>query len=673
MLRSILSLLAACLLVCSASAQTAANRTDPVLSVESMDKSVDPCTDFYAYSCGGWLKSNPIPPDQIKWGTSDKLQDENLSLLRDILEKAAGPAPARTPIAQKIGDYYAACMDEKAINAAALEPLKAKLQAIDHLQSKDDIATVAASMIYDDVLFDFRSDQDYKKSDQVIAEVDQGGLSLPDRDFYLLQDAKSAKLRKAYYNHVRRMFDLLGDAPGLAEDEAHAVVRIETALAKGSMTRVDRRIPANLYHKMFRTELEALSPDFQWKAYFDKVGLPELTSLNVADPGFFKAMEAQLKKENLASWKAYLSWHLAHADAPYLPAEFVNADFDFYGRTLAGAKQISPRWKRCVNSVDNDLGEALGQAYVDRVFSPAAKEQALVMVKQVENAMQLDIESAQWMSEPTKQHALEKLHVVANKIAYPDKWRDYSSLDISREDELGNVERSREFEFRRQLAKIGKPVDRGEWSMTPPTVNAYYDEQMNDINLPAGTLQPPLFDPNADDAANYGDTGATIGHELTHAFDDEGRKFDALGNLRDWWTPDDARQFEKRASCLVGQYSHYTAVDDLKVNGQLTLGENVADLGGLLIAYMAWQEADKGKNAPLIDDFTPSQRFFISYGQSWCTHTRDENERVQVSADPHSPERYRVNGVVSNLPQFEQAFHCKPGSPMVRKDQCRVW
>ncbi len=663
--------LISCAVAGAAFAQTAAVQHKPVFDIHSLDTAVDPCADFYAYSCGGWLKNNPIPPDQVSWGVSSKLQDENLLVLRDILEKAAEPTPGRSADTRKIGDYYAACMDEKAVNAAEMTPLKRQLQAIERLQSKQEIAALAAGMIYDGILFDFSSAQDFKNSEQVIAEVDQGGLSLPDRDFYLFNDSKTRQLRKAYLAHVRRMFDLAGDAPALAESESRAVLRIETALARGSMSRVNRREPSNLYRKMSREELQALSPEFNWSTYFENVGLPHLASLNVADPGFIKAMNTQLQKQNLASWKSYLTWHLVHANAAYLSKDFINADFAFYGKTLQGAKKIAPRWKRCVNSVDIDLGEALGQAYVERAFSPDAKERAMEMAKQIEAAMQREIEGLPWMTGATRKNAIEKLQAVANKIGYPDKWRDYSALEISRDDQLGNVERARQFEFRRQLAKIGRPVDRGEWDMTPPTVNAYYDDQKNAMNFPAGILQPPLFDPDADAAPNYGDTGATIGHELTHGFDDEGRQFDTQGNLRDWWTPDDARQFEKRAACIANQYSHYTAVDHIKVNGKLTLGENVADLGGLLLAYMAWHRAIPEQNA--IEGFTAEQRFFIGYGQSWCTNTREETERVRTAADPHSPERYRVNGVVSNMPEFGPAFHCKAGSPMFRKDPCKVW
>jgi putative endopeptidase len=651
----------------------AQTKSQPVLDVTSMDTSVDPCVDFFTYSCGTWIKKNPIPPDQTSWAVYSKLDDDNKVILREILESAAMPATDRSAAKEKIGDYYAACMDEPAINAAGIKPLQPALDRIQQLQSKQDIASVAAGMVSTGALFRFRSDQDYKDSTQVIAELDQGGLGLPDRDYYLKADDKSVELRKAYVAHVQKMFELLGDKPEAATAEAQTVMRIETALAKGSLTVVERRDPQKLYHKMTTGQLEALNPAFQWKTYFAKVGLPPLNSLNVETPEFFKTLNAELQNQDLASWKAYLRWHLVNTNAPFLSSDFVNADFDFYGKTLQGAQELEPRWKRCVGYVDNDLGEALGQVYVEKHFSSEARQRAKRMVKEIEDAMGQDIKSLSWMSPATKQQALEKLHSVANKIGYPDKWRDYSTLTIVRDDELGNVIRAREFEFHRQLAKIGKPVDRGEWQMTPPTVNAYYDAQMNDINFPAGTLQPPLFDANSDAAPNFGDTGATIGHELTHGFDDEGRQFDAQGNLRDWWTPGDAKAFEQRASCISDQYSQYVVVDDIKINGKLTLGEDVADLGGLILSYMAWQEDTKSQNLEPIEGFTPAQRFFISYGQSWCASTRDETKRMRAAIDPHSPDKYRANGVVSNMPEFQQAFQCKAGSPMVRENHCRVW
>jgi putative endopeptidase len=644
-----------------------------VLDVDSMDPGVDPCTNFFTYSCGGWLKKNPIPPDKTSWGLSAKLADDNRVLLREILEEAAAPAPDKDPVKQKIGDYYTACMDEKTIEAAGTSPLKAQLEQIKTMQSKRDIARIAAGMVNTGALFDFSSDQDYKNSTQVIAEVDQDGLGLPDRDYYVKTDPKSVELRQGYLAHVQKMFELLGDSPSVAATEAQTVMRIETALANGSLTQVERRDPKLLYHKMTLEQLEALSPSFDWKQYFSETGQPGLSTLNVTAPEFFKAMEAELQKEDLESWKAYLRWHLVHAGAPYLSSAFVNADFDFFGKTLSGAQELEPRWRRCVSYTDNHLGEALGQAYVKRAFPPEAQQRAQKMVKEIELAMEHDIQSLTWMSPETKQRALEKLHAVANKIGYPDKWRDYSTLTISRSDAMGNALRARTFEFHRQLAKIGKPVDRGEWGMTPPTVNAYYNPQINDINFPAGILQPPFFDPKVDDAPNYGDMGATIGHELTHGFDDEGRQFDAQGNLRDWWTPDDGKQFEQRASCVSDQYSQYVAVDDIKINGQLTLGENVADLGGLMLAYMAWQDETRGKKLDSIDGFTPEQRFFIGYGQSWCSNTRDESQRMYATIDPHSPDKYRANGVVSNTTEFQQAFHCKAGSAMVRENRCRVW
>jgi endothelin-converting enzyme/putative endopeptidase len=653
--------------------QPAIEKAEPALDVTSMDRSVDPCMDFFAYSCGGWIKRNPIPPDQSSWDTYSKMQDENLGRLRGILEAAAAPDPKRNAVDQKIGDYYASCADEKAIDAKGVEPLQPALERIARINSKPEIADVAAALIDDNILFHFESIQDFRDANQVIANADQGGLGLPDRDYYTKDDAKSVELRKQYLAHVQKMFELLGDKPESAAAEAQTVMRIETALAKGSMTRVERRDPKALDHKMSRAELEKLSPEFHWPVYFAKVGMSSLSSLNVTSPNFFKTMNEELEEESLADWKIYLRWHLVHADALYLSSPLVNENFNFYGKTLRGQQELQPLWKRCTRAVDGDLGEALGQAYVEKYFSADAKQKALKIVKEIQAAMEQDINGLSWMSPTTKQQALAKLHGMANKIGYPDKWRDYSRLEIVRGDELGNVERARKFEFDRQLAKIGKPVDRGEWGMTPPTVNAYYDPQMNDINFPAGVLQPPAFDPNSDAAPNYGDTGGTIGHELTHGFDDEGRQFDAQGNLRDWWTPEDGKEFVKRASCVSDQYSTYTIIDDIKINGKLTLGEDVADLGGLILAYMAWKDDTKGQTLDPIDGLTPDQRFFVGYGQSWCGQSRDETKRLRATVDPHSPEKYRTNGVVSNMPQFQEAFHCKAGAPMVNQNRCSVW
>jgi putative endopeptidase len=666
-------LVLALLLPLVAVAQTSSQAHEPALDVTSMDRNIDPCVDFFQYSCGGWLKKNPIPPDQSSWETYSKMEDENRARLREILETEAAPNSDRTSAQQKIGDYYFSCMDEKAIEAKRIDPLKPDLDRIAAINSKSQLADVAAVMVDDNVLFRFSSSQDLHDASQEIAEADQGGLGLPDRDYYVKDDAKSVELRKQYIEHMRRMFTLLGDSAETAQAEADTVMRIETTLAKGSQTRVERREPKNLDHKMTSAEFEKIAPDFHWSVYFTKVGMPSLSSLNVVSPNFFKTLNVEIAKESLADWKIYLRWHLVHINAPFLSSAFVNEDFAFYGKTLRGQEELQPRWKRCTENVDDDLGEALGQVYVEKYFSPQAKQDAVKMVKEIETAMEQDINSLPWMSAATKQQALIKLHGMANKIGYPDKWRDYSKLEIVRGDELGNVERARVFEFNRQLAKIGKPVDRGEWGMTPPTVNAYYDPQMNDINFPAGVLQPPAFDPDSDAAPNYGDTGGTIGHELTHGFDDEGRQFDAHGNLRDWWTAEDGKEFVKRASCISTQYSNYVIIDDIKINGKLTLGEDVADLGGLILAYRAWQEDTKGQNLEPIDGLTPAQRFFVGYGQSWCGQTRDETKRLRATVDPHSPEKYRTNGVVSNMSEFQEAFHCKAGSPMVNQNRCSVW
>jgi len=661
------------LVFCISLANAQQSKYTPALDINAMDPSIDPCVDFFAYSCGGWIKNNPIPADQSSWDTYSKMEDENKTQLRDILEAASAPDPNRNAVNQKIGDYYVSCMDEKAVEEKGAEPLKPQFDRIAKVSSKSELADVASSMATDNVFFRFESIQDFRDASQVVANADQGGLGLPDRDYYLKTDDKSEELRKKYVVHVQKMFELLGDKPDTAVAEAQTVMLIETALAKGSMTRVERRDPKALDHKLTSGDLQKISPDFQWQTYFIKVGLPKLASLNVAVPNFFKTLNEEIGKSSLDEWKTYLRWHLVHANAAQLSSPFLHENFAFYGKTLQGQQELKPRWKRCTEYVDDYLGEALGQAYVAKYFPPKAKEQALTIVNEIRAAMEQDINSLSWMSPATKQQALGKLHAMANKIGYPDKWRDYSKLDIVRGDNLGNVTRSREFEFNRQLAKIGKPVDKGEWDMTAPTVNAYYNPQMNDINFPAGVLQPPAFDPNSDAAPNYGDTGGTVGHELTHGFDDEGRQFDAQGNLRDWWTPEDGKEFEKRASCISDQYSKYVIVDDIKINGKLTLGEDVADLGGLLLAYMAWKEDTKNQNLESIEGLTPEQRFFVGYGQSWCGQVRDESKRLRATVDPHSPEKYRTNGVVSNMPQFQEAFHCKSGQPMVNANRCRVW
>jgi endothelin-converting enzyme/putative endopeptidase len=448
---------------------------------------------------------------------------------------------------------------------------------------------------------------------------------------------------------------------------------LETALAKATLTPVERRDPYKLLHRVSRSELQALTPAFDWSAYLSAQGIPDVAEVNVMEPAFYRELDTLLRTRGMDHWKPYLRWHLVSARAYSLSRDFVAADFDFYRKTLRGVPADMPRWKKCVRAVDRDLGEALGQVFVAKTFPPETRARTLAMTQRIETAMEQEIRSLPWMSADTRARALEKLHTLVNKVGYPDTWRDYSGLMVSREDFAGNLRRATVFESQRQLAKIGKPVERGEWGMTPPTVNAYYNPQMNDINFPAGVLQPPLFDPAMDDAPNYGNTGSTIGHELTHGFDDEGRQFDAAGNLRDWWKKADAQGFEERLHCVREQYAEYVVVDDIRINSELTAGEDVADLGGTLLAYMAWQAATAGMRLGPIDGFTPEQRFFIGFGQWACENDRPENLRVSASTDPHSPGRYRINGVVANMPEFQQAFSCKAGQPMVREKRCRVW
>jgi endothelin-converting enzyme/putative endopeptidase len=641
-----------------------------------MDMTANPCADFYQYACGTWMANNPIPPDQSRWGTFDELADRNRTILRGILEKAAAEDPKRSAVEQKIGDFYGSCMDEQTIDKLGTQPLDAELKRIDAIQTKaqmlDELVRLHLHGV--DVLFNFSSEPDFKNSTQNIADADQGGLGLPDRDYYLKEDARSVKLRDQYVAHVQKMLELAGEPAAKAANDAQAVLKIETALAKGSLERVARRDPTQIYHKVSVKDLQALAPSIDWPKFFSALGAPAFTELNVSVPEFFKALNTVVADTSVADLKTYLRWHQLHAEAPLLAKPFLDENFHYYGQILTGATELKPRWKRCVEATDDDLGFALGQKYVEQVFPPEAKARVLGMIQEIEKMLNQDIQSLDWMTPATKQQALVKLAAVKNKIGYPDKWRDYSSVKIVRGEAVGNDERATEFEVERELNKIGKPVDRGEWGMTPPTVNAYYSPLQNNINFPAGILQPPFFDNRMDASVNYGAIGSVMGHELTHGFDDQGRQFDADGNLKSWWTPEDAKEFETRAECFVKEYSAFTPVDDVHLNGKLTLGENTADNGGVHLSFMALMKSMEGKPAPAkIDGFTPQQRFFLGYSQVWCQNVRPEAARLRAQTDPHSDGRDRVNGVLGNMPEFRQAFACHEGQPMVHAPSCRVW
>jgi endothelin-converting enzyme/putative endopeptidase len=659
-------------------AQSAPAKTGSGFSIDNIDKMLDPCVDFYQYACGNWLKTAEIPADQTSWVSFVDLHERNTVILRDLLEKASAENPGRGAIDQKIGDFYASCMDEKAVDAKGLEAIKPELDRIAAASDKaalmDAIARV--HLIGPSALFNFYSSPDLHNADQVIAFLDQGGLSLPDRDYYIKDDPKMVEMRKHLVENATQMFILTGQPAQQAADGAQAVLRIETALAKASMDRTMRRDPKNRDHKMTRDAALALAPNFYLDRYLAATGAPSFSELNVVNPEFFKQVNSVLESESLDSLKVYVSWQLLNRVAPWLSQPFVDANFKMR-QQLTGQKENQARWKRCVNATDNALGEALGQSYVELTFGADGKQRMLKMVDALEKSLDEDIHGLPWMSEETKKQAKVKLQAIRNKIGYPDVWRDYSSLNIVRGDLMGNYLRSAEFESKRDIAKINKPLDRKEWGMTPPTVNAYYSGSYNEIVFPAGILQPPFFDKTMDDAVNFGGIGVVIGHELTHGFDDQGRKYDAQGNLRDWWTEQDGKEFEKRASCVADEYGSFVAVDDLKLNGRLTLGENTADNGGARIALMALEHMiadDKtGKEGQKIDGYTPEQRFFLGFGRVWCEKQRPEFARMRVSVDPHSPGKYRINGVVQNMPEFQRAWGCKAGQPMVSANSCHVW
>ena len=666
----------ASLLAGALAAQAPASRPagPPKFDLTAIDKSADPCQDFFQYACGSWIKNNPIPKEQSIWGRFNELADRNRDILHQILEASAKGGASRDATTQKIGDYYAACVDEKARASKGLTPIQAELDRIRNMKDKAALAGVVARLHVAGVnaMFQFSSGTDFKDSNTVIAQFDQGGLGLPDRDYYLKEDAKSVELRTKYVAHVRQMFELAGEKPDQAKADADAVMKLETALAKGSLDLVSRRDPEKQYHKVDKKELDKWGPSFHWADYFSAVGAPAFQSLNVAYPEFVQALDAQIKGTDLAVWKSYLTWQLLHSTAAFLPDSFVAENFKFYGTALTGKEEQRPLWKRCTDFTDQELGEALGRKYVEQTFGTQGKERMLKMVDALEKALGQDIEKLDWMTPATKKQAAIKLKAIANKIGYPEKWRDYSSLAIKPDDLMGNSLRASEFETRRVLGRIGKPVDRMEWEMTPPTVNAYYDPTMNNINFPAGILQPPFFYTDVDDAVNFGGIGMVIGHELTHGFDDQGRQFDADGNLKDWWTPKDAEEFQQRAACMADQYGGYSVAPGAYVNGKLTLGENTADNGGVRVALMALLNTI-GDKKDKIDGYTPEQRFFLSFGQVWCENGREAALRMQVQTNEHSPARFRVNGVVVNMPEFQKAFSCKQGQPMAPAHACRVW
>lgn len=666
----------------SADSTSASAPTEPAapksFDLGAIDKNANPCVDFYQFACGNWIKEHPIPADQTRWGRFNELTERNRWLLYQDLQAAA--KDPKTPLQKKYGEFYAACMDKTAANEKGDRPIRPLLQQINALTSPTQLPAMIAQLQSKDAtpaLFRFNSQQDEKDSSKEIASAFQGGLGLPDRDYYLEDNPRTVKVRQEYVAHIAKMLELTGEPAERAKTEADQVMSIETALARASASRTDLRVPENRYHLLTVGQLQALTPDFNWSAYFHGIGLQDLKTLNVGTPVFFLTMNTLLQEQPMDAWKSYLRWHVVHAAAPYLSDAFVDANFAFYGATLLGQKEDQARWKRCTILTDHAMGEAVGQDWVAQNFPPSAKANMEKLVAALENALKQDIQSLPWMTPQTKQQAEEKLAQFRNKIGYPEKWRDYGPLVVGADDLVGNVQRAAAFNLRHELDKIGKPVNEKEWEMTPPTVNAYYDPSMNDINFPAGILQPPFFDNSKDPAVNFGGIGVVIGHEMTHGFDDEGSRYDGHGNLRMWWTPTDRKAFDQRTECEVKEYGNFETAPGTHLNGKLTLGENTADNGGLRIAYQALMDTlqAEGKDAvnQKIDGYTPAQRYFISFGQIWCSNQTEESLRVSAKVDPHSTGHWRVDGAVQNSEAFGKAFGCTKGQPMMPVNACRVW
>jgi len=644
-------------------------------STANLDKTCKPCDDFYRFAMGGWMKSNPIPAEFPTWGSFTVLADRNQASMRGIVEDAGKSNAATGSNQQKIGDFYSSCMDSAAIEAAGAKPIAADLAAIEKLKDLGELQPLITrfQLTGNGFLFGFDSTQDLDDSTQVIADVGQGGLGLPDRDYYTRSDEKSKQLRVDYVKHVARMLQLAGDSQEKAEAEAQDAMNFETTLANASMSRVQMRDPHAVWHKMTIPQLEALAPAWPWEAYFRQRNSPTFAAINVDQPDFFKETNRLLTETPLEQWKTYLRWHVIHASANELPDSFVQENFNFYGLKLAGSKEIQPRWKRCVQSVNRNVGEALGQVYVEKYFPPAAKARAREMVMNLIGALKSDLPGLNWMGTDTKKEAIDKLQAFQIKIGYTDKWRDYSALSVERTDYSANVRRAVAFAHAYELHKIGQPVDRAEWGMTPPTVNAYYNPTLNEIVFPAGILQPPFYDPKADDAVNYGGMGAAIGHEITHGFDDSGSQFDGRGNLRDWWSKDDRKNFDERASCVQQQFDSYEVEPGLHENGKLVLGESIADLGGLAISYAAYEKSIEGKRPATLDGFTPEQRFFLGWAQVWGANLRPEYARLMANSNEHPVPKFRVNGPLSNMELFAKAFGCTKADAMVREKVCKIW